>query len=53
MSWVGYMLEEGIGTVRNKVEAVQWYYKAANAGEEWSADRIAKLRSELLGVAPE
>lgn len=53
MSWVGYMLEEGIGTVKNKVEAVQWYYKAANAGEKWSADRIAKLRSELLGVTPE
>ncbi|MCP4389878.1 MAG: sel1 repeat family protein, partial [Gammaproteobacteria bacterium] len=41
--FLGWMYEKGRGVTKNKTEAIYWYQKASDQGEERARERLAKL----------
>lgn len=49
---VGYFTEMGIGCRRDILEANVWYVRAADAGDERAAQRLAAIRAAISGGQP-
>src|SRR5258708_11829313 len=54
MGNLGLAYERGDGAEKDNAEAERWYSKAANLGDEWAADRLKRLQTQLAqGSDPE
>ncbi|MBQ6603543.1 MAG: sel1 repeat family protein [Eubacterium sp.] len=47
---IGYIYEHGIGVERNMEEALKWYSKPAEKGDEDAQYRVAYMYEKGLGV---
>ena len=46
MADIGYMFETGTGVAKDATEAVNWYRRAARAGNAWAQAQLDRLQAK-------